>query len=43
MGKRKTLITLENRFRKKIQKDKNIQNAYLLIHSEEQVLLLKCK
>ncbi|WP_281176884.1 serine hydrolase [Amphibacillus sediminis] len=32
----KTHIVLENRFRKVIQKDKNIQNAYMLIHSEKQ-------
>ncbi|MDX8047255.1 serine hydrolase domain-containing protein [Gracilibacillus sp. S3-1-1] len=32
----KTHIALENRFRKMIQKDKNIKNAYMLIHSEKQ-------
>lgn len=36
MGNEKTHIALENHFRKKIQKDKNIQNAYMLIHSEKQ-------
>ena len=36
MGKGKIHLALENRFRKKIQKDKNIQNAYMLIHSEKQ-------
>ena len=30
-----THIQLENRFRKKVRKDKNIKNAYMLIHSEK--------
>lgn len=32
----KTHIALEKRFRKKVHKDKNIKNAYMLIHSEKQ-------
>lgn len=35
------LEELENRFRKRVQKDKKIQNAYLLIHSEKHGIHLK--
>lgn len=36
MRNEETHIVLEKRFKKVIQKDKNIQNAYMLIHSEKQ-------
>ncbi len=35
MERTEILINVENAFRKQVQKDKRVRNAYLLVHSEK--------